>query len=93
MVPNRGVADAVDVVAVHQRKLLPGMKERHRRRKLRGTLQIDDDYVSGQLWSNQSVVNVDGAQPVPFYVGHAFQAWNALEVKLELSAKEISGPT
>ena len=44
---DRGLAHAVDVVADDQHKLLPGMKKRHRRRKLGGTLQIDDDYTSG----------------------------------------------
>ena len=47
IVPDPGLADTVDVVADNQHALVPAMKERHRCRKMPGTLQIDDDYVSG----------------------------------------------
>ena len=48
MVQDPGPAGAVDVVADNQHTLLPAIKERHQCRKMRGTLQIDDDYVSGR---------------------------------------------
>lgn len=63
------------------------------RRKLRGTLQIEDDRISAYPCANEWTADVGGAQPVPLDVGQLLEARGAEGGTLQLPAKVFSSRT